>query len=42
MQPIDYVILVFYFLLLIAVGIWASRRVHNSADYFTAGGKLPW
>ncbi len=42
MQPIDYVILVFYFLLLIAVGIWASTRVHNSADYFTAGGKLPW
>lgn len=42
MQLIDYIILVVYFLLLISVGVWASRRVHNSADYFTAGGKLPW
>lgn len=42
MQPIDYIILVVYFLLLISVGVWAYRRVHNSADYFTAGGKLPW
>ncbi|HOR10138.1 MAG TPA: Na+:solute symporter [Bacteroidales bacterium] len=42
MQPIDYTILIVYFLLLISVGVWAATRVRNSADYFTAGGRLPW
>jgi len=42
MHIVDWIILVCYFLLLIAIGAWAYRRVHNSADFFTAGGKLPW
>jgi len=42
MQLIDWIVLALYFLLLISVGFWAYRRVNNSADFFTAGGKLPW
>ena len=42
MQFIDWIVLILYFLLLISVGFWAYRRVKNSADFFTAGGKLPW
>ena len=42
MQFIDWVVLTFYFLFLISIGFWAYRRVKNSADFFTAGGRLPW
>lgn len=42
MHLIDWFILVIYFILLIGVGLWAYSRVKDSADFFTAGGKLPW
>ncbi len=42
MHFIDWIVLSLYFTLLIGVGVWAYRRVKNSADFFTAGGKLPW
>ena len=42
MHVIDWLILIFYFSLLIGVGLWAYTRVKSSADFFTAGGKLPW
>ena len=41
MQFIDWIVLSIYFTLLIAIGFWAYLRVKNSADFFTAGGKLP-
>lgn len=42
MQLTDWIVLAFYFLILIAIGLNAFRKVKNSADFFTAGGKLPW
>ncbi len=42
MQFIDWIVLSVYFTLLLAIGFWAYLRVKNSADFFTAGGKLPW
>jgi len=42
MQLIDWIVLALYFLMLILIGLWAYMRVKNSADFFTAGGKLPW
>jgi Na+/proline symporter len=42
MHIIDWLILALYFTLLIGIGGWAYLRVHNSADFFTAGGRLPW
>ncbi|MUP39190.1 sodium:solute symporter family protein [Labilibaculum euxinus] len=42
MQLIDWIVLSMYFLVLVAIGLNAFRKVKNSADFFTAGGKLPW
>jgi SSS family solute:Na+ symporter len=32
---------VLYFIVTIAIGLWAARRVHNSKDYLVAGRSLP-
>lgn len=42
MQTIDYVIFISYFLILIGIGIYSYTKVKSSADFYTAGGKLPW
>lgn len=42
MQLLDWVILSLYFLMLLSIGLWAYFKVKNSADFYTAGGKLPW
>lgn len=42
MHFIDWIVLDIYFSILILIGLMAYRRVGNSADFFTAGGKLPW
>lgn len=43
LEVIDIVVIVFYFVIMIAIGIWSSRRIKNQEDYFLAGrrfGKL--
>jgi len=42
MQILDWIVLSLYFLMLLGIGLWAYFRVKNSADFYTAGGKLPW
>lgn len=44
MTSFDVAIIVLYFVLLIAVGLWLGfrRRMKGSADYFLAGRSLPW
>ena len=42
MQLIDYIVIVTFFLILIGIGIYSFKKVASSADFFTAGGKLPW
>lgn len=42
MQLLDWIVLSLYFLMLLSIGFWAYFRVKNSADFYTAGGKLPW
>jgi len=42
MSKIDWLVLSAYFVLMIALGLWAQRRVKNANDYFAAGGTLPW
>ena len=42
MHAFDWLVLVLYFLVMIGIGWWAKRRVKNAADFFTAGGKMPW
>lgn len=43
MQPIDYVVLIGYFVIMILIGLWAMRHVRDQEDYFMGGrgfGKL--
>jgi len=42
MQTIDYFVIAGFFVVLIAIGIYSYTKVNSSADFFTAGGKLPW
>ena len=42
MQLLDWLVLSLYFVMLLSIGLWAYSRVKNSADFYTAGGKLPW
>ncbi|MCS6981711.1 MAG: sodium/solute symporter [Flavobacteriales bacterium] len=44
MTSLDITIVVLYFILLIAVGLWLGfrRRMKGSAEYFLAGHSLPW
>lgn len=42
MELLDWIVLSLYFLMLLAIGLWAYFRVKNSEDFYTAGGKLPW
>ena len=39
---VDYSALDGYLLVLIGVGIYFSRRESSTADYFRAGGRIPW
>lgn len=43
LAPIDILVILLYFTVMIAIGIWSSRRIKNQEDYFLAGrrfGKL--
>ncbi|MHB1654247.1 MAG: sodium:solute symporter family protein [Desulfitobacteriaceae bacterium] len=42
MPLVDWIVLGLFFLLMVGIGIWSHRQVHDPHDYFTAGGKMPW
>ncbi len=42
MGGLDWAVLTVYFILMVGVGFWARSRIRNAADFFTAGGKMPW
>ncbi|MCZ8511552.1 Na+:solute symporter [Paenibacillus filicis] len=42
MSTLDWVILALFFLVMIGIGMWSHKQVHDTKDYFTAGGKMPW
>ena len=42
MNSLDWVVLIAYFGVMIAIGLWSHKRVDNVSDFFTAGGKMPW
>ena len=37
---VDVATIVFYFLFVILIGIWASRRIQNQEDYFLGGRRF--
>src|ERR1700752_2176900 len=42
MSWLDWLALSAYFVLMLAVGFYIRRRIHNARDFFTAGGRMPW
>ncbi|MGW1027445.1 sodium:solute symporter family protein [Streptomyces sp. NPDC002577] len=42
MNSLDWVVLIGYFGVMVAIGLWSHKRVDNVSDFFTAGGKMPW
>ena len=40
--PLDFVLFVAFYALVIGVSLWKSRRKSGSEDYFLAGRGLPW
>ncbi|MFC4944461.1 sodium:solute symporter family protein [Pseudonocardia sp. GCM10023141] len=42
MHALDWAMVSLYFALMVGIGWWSHRRVHDVKDFFTAGGKMPW
>ncbi|WP_016906551.1 sodium:solute symporter family protein [Streptomyces xiaopingdaonensis] len=42
MSELDWLVLAGYFLLMVAIGVYSTRRIENVADFFTARGRVPW
>jgi Na+/proline symporter len=42
MGTLDWTVVVGYFFVMVAIGLWSKRRVRNTSDFFTAGGRMPW
>jgi SSS family solute:Na+ symporter len=42
LHPIDIGLILLYLVGVIAVGLWVSRGIKSSKDYFLAGKSLPW
>ncbi len=42
MHFLDWTMVSLYFALMVGIGWWSHRRVHDVKDFFTAGGKMPW
>ncbi|MEI5008346.1 sodium:solute symporter family protein [Streptomyces sp. PmtA] len=42
MNSLDWTVLIGYFGVMVAIGIWSHKRVDNVSDFFTAGGRMPW
>jgi SSS family solute:Na+ symporter len=39
---IDIYVIAFFFLAMLLIGVWAFFKNKDSADYFVAGGRMPW
>ena len=42
MGALDWLVVVAYFFVMVGIGLWAKARIHDSRDFFTAGGRMPW
>lgn len=42
MNSLDWAVLIGYFGVMVAIGVWSHQRVDDVGDFFTAGGRMPW
>jgi solute:Na+ symporter, SSS family len=41
-NAIDYILIAFYFIIIIWVGIFSARKNKNTDEFFKGGGRIPW
>ncbi len=39
---VDYIVIAFYFLIMLGIGVYLSDKSKSSNDYFAGGNKIPW
>ncbi|WP_127572951.1 sodium:solute symporter family protein [Georgenia faecalis] len=42
MGSLDWIVIAGYFVLMVAIGWWAKKRVKTAKDFYVADGKIPW
>ncbi|MGY6652073.1 sodium:solute symporter family protein [Amycolatopsis sp. TRM77291] len=42
MHVLDWAMVCAYFALMVVIGWWSHKRIHDVKDFFTAGGRMPW
>lgn len=42
MDTLDWVVVGGYFFVMVGIGVWSRGRISTIADFFTAGGRMPW
>ncbi|GGQ04415.1 sodium:solute symporter family protein [Streptomyces roseolilacinus] len=42
MNSLDWAVLIGYFGVMVAIGLWSHKRIDDVGDFFTAGGRMPW
>ncbi|MFD2080025.1 solute:Na+ symporter, SSS family [Actinopolymorpha cephalotaxi] len=42
MGTLGWLVLGAYFVVMVGIGVWARRRIHDARDFFVAGGRMPW
>ncbi|RFU86040.1 Na+:solute symporter [Streptomyces triticagri] len=42
MNSLDWAVLIGYFGVMVAIGVYSHKRVDDVSDFFTAGGRMPW
>ena len=42
MHLLDWLVVVGYLLVMVAIGVWSHRQVADTSDFFSAGGRMPW
>ncbi len=41
MNGLDWAVLIGYFAVMVAIGVWSHKRVDNVSDFFTAAARCP-
>jgi SSS family transporter len=42
LHPLDYIVVVFYFAIVVVVGLYFGKYIKQAKDYFAAGAAVPW
>lgn len=42
MGVLDWIVIVLYFFVMVGIGFYAKSKIKDAADFFVAGGKIPW